>query len=200
MVVDQGVPVDEALLVDIAQRATLRMWPEGTAVAFTVEHELTSSMGLHVVRIVPAPSSDRWYLAMFDSLPPHVYLASPDRSEGVRVRPGSHPRIASMRFCVVDDAAAAKKVAIDFSEPVAIPPDDAISFAIGGQPIACDRYSATDNELLFTCPALTRVASVAVAVASDITARSGVVLPATTFTVDLSALPAADCLVFVPPL
>jgi hypothetical protein len=199
-VYDHGLAVDDALLSDLAGRVALRTWPEDALVGFDVEGALNGQGGQHVLRLSPAAAlDDRWYIAAFDSLPARVHVSTPSGQDGVRFRPGSHPRVASVQFCVVADPTAARKMVVGFSEPVA-GADGRVSLSVAGQPSTCSQYGVNEAELYFTCPGLTPTASVTVSVAAGASGVSGVAMEPSSFNVDLARLPAADCRLFTPPL
>jgi hypothetical protein len=203
--------VDDAKLAEVSAQAVLQTWPEGTPVAFTTDTLAEAPPSYKVVRIVPtSPLTDRWYLAGLRGLPAKITYYTPaplpDGKPGVRFRPGSHPRVSQIQFCLKEGAGM--KLIVGLSETVTLnrPTDELVALKIGGADSPCAWTGATSptplvvGGLPYACAALAETASVIVTVAPGGTAAGGATLEGGSWPIDIAKLPAGSCRTFQPQI
>jgi hypothetical protein len=198
-VVGYGPRIDH-VVDDLLATISVRTWPEGAVVGTDIE-VVMEPKGVRRLRIIArATLDDRWYRAGFDSLPAGVLITSPGEDNGVRFRPGSHPRVASIQFCGLEYPNVTQKMVVVFSEPVAVAPAGVVSLSSAAPSVACNQDDASESELHFVCVGLTPAASVTVSIGPGLMAVSGEAMPPGRFDLDLGRLPASDCRLFMPPI
>ncbi len=182
--------VGDAMLAPIAATVRLVTWPEGTPVPITTQLQAFEPrrengfdvFGSGTISVAPvAPLEDRWYFLHVAAAPAAVDVAGATRLHkladgrvGARFTLASDPRMTWVRRCV--EPGAAGKVAVDFSEIVALDSAQSLtveaSGACSGPAVGSDGV-LRGNSFTFLCDGLASSQPIRVVVASTVTGVSG---------------------------